>query len=135
MPEDVLGKTMEGLNEYKKSLNDSNILLIGMSYKKDVDDTRESPSLRLMELYTRYGAKVEYHDPFVVALKKTRNYSFGKKSVTLTEETLSRADAVVIATDHTEVDYELIGRCAKLVIDTRNAMATVASPCARIIKA
>jgi nucleotide sugar dehydrogenase len=135
MPEYVLRKTMEGLNEFQKSLKGSNILLVGMAYKKDVDDIRESPSLRLMELYIRYGATVEYHDPFVVALKKTRNYSFAKKSVALTEETVSRADAVVIATNHTDTDYGMIGRAAKLVIDTRNAMAGVDSPQATIIKA
>lgn len=135
MPEYVLAKTMEGLNEFEKSIKGSTILLVGMAYKKDVDDTRESPSLRLMELFQRHGASVEYHDQFVVELRRTRNYSFTGKSVALTEETVSRADAVVIATDHTGVDYTMIGREAKLVIDTRNAMAAVSSPKARIIKA
>lgn len=135
MPEYVVGRLVEALNEEQKSLKGSRILLIGVAYKKDVDDDRESPSYRLMELLLRGGADVDYHDPFVPKLHPGRKYQYQKQSTPLAAENLSQYDAVLIATDHTPVDYALIGRHARLVIDTRNAMARVHAPKARIVKA
>ncbi|HPP52982.1 MAG TPA: nucleotide sugar dehydrogenase, partial [Thermoguttaceae bacterium] len=135
MPEYVVRRLIEALNEEQKSLKGSRILLIGVAYKKDVDDDRESPSYRLMELLFRAGAEVDYHDPFVPQLHPGRKYQYQMKSVPLTAESLARYDAVLIATDHTPVDYALLGQHARLVIDTRNAMARVQMPKARIVKA
>lgn len=135
MPEYVIRRLVEALNRDKKSLKGSRILVLGASYKKDVDDDRESPSYRLMELLRGGGALVEYHDPFIPRLRPGRKYDLRKKSVKLTPTRLEKQDAVLISTDHTEVDYELIGRHARLVIDTRNAMAGVRRPKARVVKA
>jgi UDP-N-acetyl-D-glucosamine dehydrogenase len=135
MPEYVVSRLIEALNDERKSLKGSRILLIGVAYKKDVDDDRESPSYRLMELLLRAGAEVDYHDPFVPRLHPGRKYQYQMESVPLTAETLARYDAVLIATDHSPIDYALIGQHARLVIDTRNAMARVPTPKARIIKA
>lgn len=135
MPEYVVSRVIEALNDDRKSLKGSRILIIGVAYKKDVDDDRESPSYRLMELLLRGGAKVDYHDPFVPQLRPGRKYQYQMASVALTPETLRQYDAVLIATDHTPIDYALIAEHARLVIDTRNAMARVSAPKARIIKA
>lgn len=135
MPEYVLGRVIEALNEEQKSLKGSRILLLGVAYKKDVDDDRESPSYRLIELLLRGGAQVDYHDPFVSQLHPGRKYQYQMQSVPLTAENLPQYDAVLIATDHTPVDYALIGEHARLVIDTRNAMSRVSRPKARIVKA
>lgn len=135
MPDYVVTKVAEALNRAKKSINGSKILMLGIAYKKDVDDDRESPSLRLIELLQEAGAKIEYHDPFVPKLKKSRKYNFGLKSVELTSAKLKSADAVLIATAHTDVDYKLIGQHAKIVVDTRNAMSDIKRPKAKIVKA
>lgn len=135
MPEYVVARASEELNHMKKSLNGSRILLVGVAYKKDVDDMRESPSLRLLELFGRSGAKVDYHDPYIPTLPKTRNYKFTQKSVPLTAANLKKYDAVVIATDHTDIDYRSIGANAKLIIDTRNAMKGIGKTKARVAKA
>lgn len=135
MPEYVVGRTALALNDARKSLRDSKILIIGAAYKKDVDDIRESPSLRLMELLLAHGAVVAYHDPFVPALPRTRKYNFGLRSQPLTPAVVRAQDAVLIATDHTDVEYALLGQHAKIIIDTRNAMARVTRPKARVVKA
>lgn len=130
MPEYVVTRTMEELNREKKSLNGSRVLVVGLAYKPDVDDMRESPALRLIELYSRHGCRVDYHDPHIPAAAALR-----MRSVPLDAKTLKRYDAVVIATNHTDIDYALIGRAARLVIDTRNAMAAARNPKARVAKA
>ena len=135
MPEYVVKRTGEELNKRHKSLNGSRLLLVGMAYKKDVDDIRESPSLRLLELFNRSGAQTEYHDPFIPMLPKTRKYQFTQKSVQLTAAQLKKYDAVIVATDHSVVDYSLIAAHASLVIDTRNAMASIKKSKAIIAKA
>ena len=135
MPEYVVRCLIGALNEDRKSLKGSRILLLGASYKKDVDDDRESPSYRLIELLSQSEASVDYHDPYVPALRPVRKYNLQMKSVELTATRLEEYDAVLIATDHTEVDYELIGRHSKLVVDTRNAMQKVEAPKARVVKA
>ncbi len=119
----VVGKLTELLNDRKKCLKGSNILLVGAAYKKNVDDMRESPSLALIDLLKKTGANVSYHDPFVPHLVPTRHFSFDMKSTPLTAANLKKADAVMIVTDHDDVDYKLIAKEASLVIDTRNAMS------------
>jgi len=123
MPEYVVNRTAEELNKDGKCLKNSRLLILGLAYKKDVDDTRESPSLRLIELFSRAGALVDYHDPHIPRTAKTREYDLKMKSVPLTPESLAKFDAVVISTDHSDVDYTLVARAARLVIDTRNVMA------------
>ncbi len=135
MPDFVISRIADALNFAKKSINGSRILVIGAAYKKNVDDVRESPSLKLLDALMKHGAGVDYHDPFVPVLPRTRNYQLSLKSVPLTAARLRRYDAVLIATNHDGVDYGLIGRYAKLVIDTRNAMAGVGKAKARVVKA
>jgi UDP-N-acetyl-D-glucosamine dehydrogenase len=126
MPEHVVASLAEALNHRKQCLQDAKILVLGVAYKKDIDDLRESPSLRIMQLLQARGAKVEYHDPYFPSLPKTRHYDFGLSSVELTPKTLARYNAVVIATDHSSYDFAAIVRHARLVIDTRNATRDVA---------
>ena len=110
------------LNEREKSLKGSKVLLLGVAYKKDVDDLRESPSLKLLELLTASGAKLDYNDPYFPVLHKMRHYDFSNmKSVELSPERLASYDCVLIATDHSSYDFEAIVRDSKLVVDTRNA--------------
>ena len=122
MPYHVVNALAEALNAREKSIKGSRILLLGVAYKKDVDDLRESPSLKLLELLTQRGALVDYNDPYFPALFKMRHYDFSDKlSVSLTAERLASYDCVLIATDHSNYDYDAIVRDAKLVVDTRNA--------------
>jgi UDP-N-acetyl-D-glucosamine dehydrogenase len=121
MPEHVVAATGEALNRRKKCLNNARILILGVSYKKDVDDLRESPSLAVMELLQARGVRVDYHDPYFPHLGRMRRHNFQLDSVSLSAETLSQYDAVLIATDHSSFDYEFVIRHSKLVIDTRNA--------------
>jgi len=121
MPEHVLAAVTEALNQRKQCLQDARILVLGVAYKKDIDDQRESPSLRIIELLQGKGARVDYHDPYFPHLPKMRNYRFDLKSVDLSPEILAGYDAVVIATDHSNYDYHAIVRHARLVVDTRNA--------------
>lgn len=120
MPYYVVQKTIEALNEKGKTIKDARILILGLTYKKDVADVRESPSLRLMELLAEKGAEVDYNDPYIPVTPKTRKYSFKKNSIPLTEETLKNYDAVLIATDHSDYNPDFILKHANLIIDTRN---------------
>jgi len=120
MPYYVVQKTIEALNEKSKSINKAKILILGVAYKKDIDDMRESPSLKLIELFINNGAKVAYNDPFVPALPKTRHYNFNLTSVKLQKSNLIKYDCVVIATDHTAYDPDFIVANSQMVIDTRN---------------
>ena len=125
MPHLVVAKTGQALSLIsQKALNGSNILIIGMAYKKNVDDMRESPSLVLTELLEAEGAEVAYHDPFVTVIPPTREHSnlAGRKSLELTPETISQADAVLISTNHDGLDYQMLADNATLIVDTRNAM-------------
>ena len=122
MPYHVVEAVSEALNRRKQSLNGSKILMLGIAYKKDVDDLRESPSLKLMELLTARGAEVDYNDPYFAQLHKMRHYDYShKKSVPLDPRAIANYDCVLIATDHSSYDYAAILEAAKLVIDTRNA--------------
>jgi UDP-N-acetyl-D-glucosamine dehydrogenase len=122
MPYNVVDALVTALNSHEKSVKGSKILLLGVAYKKDVDDLRESPSLKLLELLSARGAVLDYNDPYFPALFKMRHYDYSNmKSVELSPERLASYDCVLIATDHTSYDYEAIVRNSKLVVDTRNA--------------
>ena len=137
MPMYVVQKLTGALNDRKKALKGSSILIIGLSYKEDIDDIRESPSLELLKILKDSGAKAAYHDPFVPAVKKTRKYQAleGLKRVDLTPETIRNYDAIIISTAHTSIDYDELVRHAQVVIDTRNATKNVKEGREKIIKA
>jgi UDP-N-acetyl-D-glucosamine dehydrogenase len=102
------------------------VLILGVAYKKDVDDLRESPTLKIMEILQKRGVEFEYNDPYFPHLHKMRHYDYSHmKSVPLNKETLARYDAVLIATDHSSYDYAAIVESAKLVVDSRNATKRV----------
>ncbi len=117
----VVERSMEILNNFKKPLNGSKVLILGASYKKDIDDMRESPSLKLIEIFRERGAEVNYSDLYVQKLPKTRRYNYEMESVELTAETISKYDLIILSTDHSNFDYKMIAENAKLIIDTRNA--------------
>jgi UDP-N-acetyl-D-glucosamine dehydrogenase len=121
MPEHVIDALAEALNQRKQCLRQVRVLVLGVAYKKDIDDLRESPSLRIMKLLQARGAHVDYNDPYFPRLHKMRHYDFQLTSVDLTPATLAGYDAVVISTDHSSYDFNEIVRCSRLVIDTRNA--------------
>lgn len=122
MPAYVVSRTAEFLNEFKKPLNGSRICVLGVAYKKDVDDPRESPSFELMQLLLQRGAQLTYSDPHIPELPAMRHHHLPEmKSSTLTNEFLCQQDAVLIVTDHTDFNYEQITKHSPLVIDTRNA--------------
>ncbi len=121
MPQYVVNKVADALNERGKSTKGSKILILGLAYKKDVDDVRESPSLELIELLRDKGAKVDYNDPYVPKTHKMRHYDFKMSSVPLTEKNLKKYDCVVISTDHSSYDYNFIAKNSRLIVDTRNA--------------
>ena len=126
MPYHVVEAVAAALNEQQKSLKGSKVLLLGVAYKKDVDDLRESPSLKLLELLTDRGATLDYNDPYFPALFKMRHYDFSNmRSVNLTPEKIAGYDCILIATDHSSYDYEALVRDARLVVDTRNATRNV----------
>lgn len=121
MPYYVVGKTIEALRRKGKCIKGARVLVLGVAYKKDIDDTRESPSLKIMELFKEQGVAVGYNDPYIPVMPKLRRYHFDLKSVELDEETLGDADAVVLLTDHTAYDYAFIEKHARCIVDTRNA--------------
>ncbi len=127
MPEYVVDRLTEGLNLQGKALKDAAILLLGVAYKRDIEDYRESPALSIIIQLNRRLARVSYHDPHVPHLR-TRYLSHTLSSIGLTSELVRSSDAVVIVTDHSDVDYEMIVRNAKLVVDTRNATARFRQP-------
>jgi UDP-N-acetyl-D-glucosamine dehydrogenase len=135
MPHYVVERVADALNERRKSLKGSRVLVLGLAYKPDIDDVRESPSLELIELLRRKGAKVDYNDPYVPQTHKQREYDLRMKSKKLTPAMLSRYDAVLIATNHSEYDYAWIVKHAQLVVDTRNATAKVRAGRSKIVKA
>jgi UDP-N-acetyl-D-glucosamine dehydrogenase len=132
MPEYVIGKLMDGLNEQGKALKNSNVLVLGIAYKKNVDDMRESPSVEIMELVAAKGATVAYSDPHVPTFPAMREHHFELSSIPLSSETLSKFDAVVLATDHDRFDYELIRDHSRLLVDCRGKYRL---PASHIIKA
>ncbi|MCK5690554.1 nucleotide sugar dehydrogenase, partial [Myxococcota bacterium] len=135
MPRFVIDRTMEALNSHKKALNGAAVLVIGLAYKKDVDDMRESPSLKLIKLLKEKGAVVSYHDPFIPKLRESRHYDLVMDSVELSAKNLQDSDVVLIATDHSDLDYELVGQKSTLIVDTRNAMDKISTDAEKVWKA
>jgi UDP-N-acetyl-D-glucosamine dehydrogenase len=138
MPYWVVEKVVEALNQGGKAINGAKVLVLGMAYKKDVDDLRESPSLKVIEILESRGAEVSYNDPYVPSLRarKLRHYeTFELDSVELTESLVAEADCVLIATDHTAYDYDWIVQHARCVVDTRNATKSVRQGRDKIVKA
>jgi UDP-N-acetyl-D-glucosamine dehydrogenase len=136
MPYYVTGKTGEVLNRAGKSFNGSKILVLGVAYKRDIDDKRESPALKIIQLLSEEGAEVMYHDPHVPMFKGLRNFpDMAMKSVALTEEVLGGVDLVVLVTDHSAYDYSFIERHAKYIVDTRNAFGRKGIKSRKIFKA
>ncbi len=135
MPHYVVQRTMEALNDKKKSLKGSIVLVLGLAYKKDIDDVRESPSLELIELYKEKGAKVDYNDPYIPQTHKMREYDLKMKSKLLSAKMLKSYDAVVIATAHSDYDYKWIVKNSQLVIDTRNATDKIRGGLKKVVKA
>ena len=125
MPAHVVQYVSKGLNQHKKALNGSRILMLGMAYKKDIDDLRESPSLTVIELLRAEGAEVLYNDPYFPTVGKGRRYNLNMTSVPL--EQLDQYDCVLIMTDHSDYDYNAIVNQSKLVVDTRNATKGIKS--------
>lgn len=135
MPKYVVTRTMEALNEQKKSLKGSKVLVLGLAYKKDIDDLRESPSIELIELFLEKGAKVDYNDPYIPKTHKQRQHDLGMKSKKLSSKMLAGYDVVLISTDHSDYDFPWIVRNSRLVVDTRNATASVRQGRSKIVKA
>lgn len=137
MPNYVVQELIYALNEHEKSLRNSKVLVIGLAYKKDIDDLRESPSLKLIELLIEKGAITDFYDPYISVITKTREYMklAGKHSVDITPENLKKYDAILISTDHSSIDYNEIVKNSKLVIDTRNATKDVKQGREKIFKA
>ena len=137
MPHYVVRRVAEALNNDKKPVNGSRILLVGLSYKANVDDDRESPTYVLMDLLKERGAEISYYDPFVPVIRPTREHGHwaGTKSIAWDKNTISNYDAVLISTAHDAVNYKELGSWAKCIIDTRNTMHQVPNPAARVYKA
>ncbi|HEY1798255.1 MAG TPA: nucleotide sugar dehydrogenase [Stellaceae bacterium] len=138
MPRRVVDKTVEALSEHSgRALSGARVLILGLAYKKNVDDTRESPAFKVMELLEQRGAIVDFHDPYLTAVPPTREHAHfaGRPSLPLDEATLAKTDVAIICTDHDNVDYGLVARHAKLVVDTRNACARRGVAGGHIVKA
>jgi UDP-N-acetyl-D-glucosamine dehydrogenase len=137
MPEYVVHRVAEALNEHAKPVKGSRVLVLGLAYKPNVDDERESPSYVLMDLLQQRGAAVAYHDPYVPVIKATREHAHwaGNASVPWNRETLQNFDAVIVATNHDAVDYQQLADWCPCIVDTRNAMASVSVRPGQIWKA
>ena len=126
MPYHVLASVGGALNGHKKSVNGARVLVLGVAYKKDIDDLRESPALTIIELLQKEGAQVSYHDPYFPFIGKGRKYDLQMKRTELQQ--LGQYDCIVIVTDHSDYDYQKIVGEAQLVVDTRNATKGIESP-------
>ncbi len=137
MPEYVVNRVAEALNAQKKPVNGSKVLVLGLAYKPDVDDDRESPSYTLLDLLKQRGADVGYYDPHVPVIRPSREHSHwaGTRSVPWTAETIGGFDAVLIATNHRAVDYQQLAQWVHCIVDTRNAMAAVPIKLGQVWKA
>ena len=137
MPEHVVNRVAAALNDLGKPLKGSRVLILGLSYKPDISDDRESPSYRLMDLLDERGAEVAYHDPHVPVIQPSREHGHwaGLESVPWDRETIETHDAIVISTDHSAVDYHRLAEWARLIVDTRNAMAGIDAPPGKVWKA
>jgi UDP-N-acetyl-D-glucosamine dehydrogenase len=126
MPYHVMASVSGALNQHKKSVNGARVLVLGVAYKKDIDDLRESPALTIIELLQKDGAQVSYHDPYFPFIGKGRKYDLQMKRSEL--ENLGQYDCVLIVTDHSDYDYRRIVQEAQLVVDTRNATKGIENP-------
>lgn len=135
MPYWVIQKLMDALNDRSKSLKNSKILVLGAAYKKDIDDPRESPTFKLMEILLEKGATVDYNDPLIPELPHMRMYDIKRKSIDLTKENLAAYDAVLISTNHSVYDIGFIAEHAQLVLDTRNMTGELSTHSEKIVKA
>jgi UDP-N-acetyl-D-glucosamine dehydrogenase len=138
MPEHVVRATANALSQMqKRALNGSRVLIVGMSYKKNVDDTRESPSFTLIELLEAKGAKVDFYDPHVELVGQTRDHPNveSRTSIPWDLEKISEYEVVLISTDHDQVDYCALANSAKLIVDTRNACARAGADLTRVFSA
>ena len=135
IPYYVVSKTVDALNDRKKSIKGAKILILGVAYKRDVDDARESPALAIMDLFQKKGAIILYHDPFIPSLPPFRKYHFKLNSSPLTKPLLQRIDAVVVVTDHSRIDYAWVAKHAPLIIDTRNVTKNMKQWKRKIVKA
>ena len=120
MPFFVVEKVIHALNDHKKSIKGSKILIMGLAYKNDIDDLRESPSLKLIELLQEHGAVVDYNDDYVTSIPKLRKYSFNKRSVKMTAQNIKKYDLILLSTDHSYYDYGYILKNSRIIVDTRN---------------
>jgi UDP-N-acetyl-D-glucosamine dehydrogenase len=137
MPAYVMNRVVEALNENQKALKGSSVLVLGLAYKPNVDDERESPSYFLMEMLKARGAKVAYYDPYVPVIRPTREHAHwtGTKSVDWSRETVASYDLVLISTNHASVNYRELAEWAPCIVDTRNAMANIATKPNQVWKA
>ncbi len=131
MPDYVVGKVGDALNSERKAINGSRILVLGVAYKRDVSDVRESPALDIIHLLQQRGAEVCYHDPYVASLRLENDTM---ASARLTDEALAAADCVVIVTDHSDYDWARVGAHSRLIVDTRNAIKNGAAGAARVVR-
>ncbi len=135
MPQYVMDRVVEALNDDGKALKGARVLVLGVAYKKDVDDPRESPAFAILEMLQARGAEVAYNDPHVPTLPRMRHHTVRLDSEPLTPELLGEQDCVLIVTDHSRYDYDFITDNCRLVVDTRNATAGQSAPRCRIVKA
>ena len=122
MPEYVIDRVAGALNEHAKPIKGSKILVMGLAYKPDVDDTRESPSFELIKILEDRGAEVEYSDPHIAETPRVRRHDLKMTSVELTPESVASFDCILVSTNHAAFDYAMVAEHAKLVVDTRDAM-------------
>ena len=135
MPHFVVTKVMEALNDVRKSLKGSKVLVLGLAYKPDIEDVRESPSLELIELLKGKGAKVDHNDPFVPHTQKQRDSDLNMKSKALSSKMLHAYDVVLLSTNLSVYDFQWIVDNAQVVVDTRNAGAGVRRGAKKVVKA
>jgi UDP-N-acetyl-D-glucosamine dehydrogenase len=137
MPDYVVHRVAEALNESSKSIKGSRVLVVGLAYKADVDDERESPSYVLMEMLKHRGAHVDYYDPYVPVIKPTREHAHwaGTKSVAWDRKTVENYDLVLISTKHSSVNYQELAQWSRCIVDTRNAMSGIKTESGRVWKA
>ncbi len=122
MPHWVVDKVQAALNDHGKAVKGADVLVLGVAYKKNIDDGRETPAAEIIEFLIERGARVGYHDPHIPRFPRMRDHDIVLHSEALTPERLAAADAVVIVTDHDAVDYAAVVKHAKMVVDTRNAV-------------
>jgi UDP-N-acetyl-D-glucosamine dehydrogenase len=135
IPYYVVSKIVDALNGSRKSIKGAKLLILGVAYKRDVDDARESPALAIMDLLQKKGATILYHDPYIPSLPSFRKYHFKLKSSPLTKQLLHRIDAAVVVTDHSQIDYGWVVKHAPLIIDTRNVTKDMKRWKNKIVKA